>query len=104
MKKIFVCLLTGLMIAGMATSASAHGGRGYYGSHGGGWHSGWAPFAVGAVAGVAIANAYYRPAPVYYAPQYVYPPQPQTAAYCPENGLYYPQTQACPSGWQRVNY
>ena len=116
MKKIFVCLLTGLMLAGMATSASAHGGRGYYGggyngyyggyyhAHGGGWHGGWAPFAVGAVAGVAIANTYYRPAHVYYVPQYVYPPQSQTAAYCPENGLYYPQTQACPSGWQRVSY
>jgi hypothetical protein len=37
-------------------------------------------------------------------PQYYYPVQPQTAAYCPENGLYYPQTQACPSGWQRVPY
>ncbi|MBU3626960.1 hypothetical protein ICN48_12045 [Polynucleobacter sp. JS-Safj-400b-B2] len=107
MKKILVCLLAGVMLAGLATSASAHGGRGgyyYYGGHGGGWRGGWAPFAVGAVAGVAVANAYYRPAHVYYAPQYVYPPQPQAAAYCPENGLYYPQTQACPSGWQRVNY
>ena len=117
MKKILVCLLTALILAGIATSASAHGGRGpyyggyhgayyagYYGGHGGGWHHGWAPFAVGAVAGVAVANAYYRPAPIYYAPQYVYPQQAQTAAYCPENGLYYPQTQACPSGWQRVIY
>ena len=104
MKKILICLLTGVMLAGVATSASAHGWRGgYYGGNGG-WRGGWAPFAVGAVAGVAVANAYYRPAPVYYAPQYVYPPQTQTAAYCPENGLYYPQTQACPSGWQRVNY
>ena len=112
MKKILACLLTALLLAGVATSANAHGGRGYYGGgyggyyrvHGGGWHSGWAPFAVGAVAGIAVANAYYRPAPVYYAPQYAYHPQPPTAAYCPENGLYYPQTQACPSGWQRVAY
>lgn len=125
MKKILVCLLTALILAGMATSASAHGGRdpyygayhggyhgpyngghygGYYRSYGSGWHHGWAPFAVGALAGVAVANAYYRPAPVYYAPQYIYPQQAQTAAYCPENGLYYPQTQACPSGWQRVIY
>ena len=106
MKKILVCLLTALMLAGVATSASAHGGyyNGYNRSYGGGWHHGWAPFAVGAIAGVAVANAYYRPAPVYYAPQYVYPQQAQTAAYCPENGLYYPQTQACPSGWQRVIY
>lgn len=106
MKKMLVCLLAGVMFAGVATSANAHGFRGgyYYGGHGGGWHSGWVPFAVGAVAGVAVANAYYRPAPVYYAPQYIYPPHPQVAAFCPENGLYYPQTQACPSGWQRVNY
>jgi len=104
MKKILITLLTGIMLAGMASSASAHGGRGWYGGYGG-WRGGWAPFAVGAVAGVAVANAYYRPQPrVYYAPQYVYPPQPVTAAYCPENGLYYPQTQACPSGWQRVTY
>lgn len=107
MKKILICLLTGVMLAGLVTSASAHGGRGgyyYYGGHGGGWRGGWAPFAVGAFAGVAVANAYYRPAPVYYAPQYVYRSQPRLAAYCPENGLYYPQTQACPSGWQRVSY
>ena len=108
MKKIWICLLTGLMLAGVATGASAHGGGGYYGGyyggHGGGWRAGWVPFAVGAVAGVAVANTYYRPAPVYYVSQYVYPPQPRAAAYCPENGLYYPQTQACPSGWQRVSY
>ncbi|MBU3538623.1 hypothetical protein [Polynucleobacter sp. UK-Gri1-W3] len=103
MKKMLVCLLTGVMLAGLVTSASAHGWRGGY-YYGGGWRGGWAPFAVGAVAGVAVAHAYYRPAPIYYTPQYVYPSQPQTAAYCPENGLYYPQTQACPSGWQRVNY
>ena len=104
MKKILVCLMCGLMLIGLATSANAHGNRGGY--HGGysAWRGNWVPFAVGAVAGVAVANAYYRPAPIYYTPSYVYPPQPQTAAYCPENGLYYPQTQACPSGWQRVNY
>ncbi|QWD59565.1 hypothetical protein [Polynucleobacter sp. MWH-UH35A] len=106
MKKILVCLLAGIMFAGLATSASAHGGRGgyYYGGHGGGWHNGWVPFAVGAVAGVAVANAYYRPAPVYYVPQYGFQPRPHAAAFCPENGLYYPQTQACPSGWQRVRF
>ncbi len=99
MKKILVCLLTGVMLAGVATSANAHGGRGWYGGYGG-----WAPFAVGAVAGVAVANAYYRPLPINYRQQYGYLPPHQTAAYCSENGLYYPQTQACPSGWQRVNY
>ena len=107
MKKILISLLAGAMLVGVASSASAHGGwRGGYGGYGGhgGWRGGWVPFAVGAVAGVAVANAYNRPAPYYYTPQYVYTPQPQTAAFCPENGLYYPQTQACPSGWQRVSY
>jgi hypothetical protein len=59
-----------------------------------------------------VTNAYYRPravvyyggAPYYGGARYYYPAQQQTAAYCPENGLYYPQTQACPSGWQRVAY
>ena len=102
MKKILVSVLATVVLLGAATSASAHGGRGSYG----GWHSGWAPFAVGAATGILVTNAYYRPRPVYYPPQYVYPqyPQSQSAAYCPENGLYYPQTQACPSGWQRVVY
>ena len=96
MKKILFPLVTALTLFGVASSASAHGWRGGYGGYGGGW----APFAVGAVAGAVVATAYYRPAPVYYGPAY-YPPQ-HTAAFCPENGLYYPQTQACPSGWQRV--
>ena len=105
MKKMVACLLTGLMLLVVIAPASAHEGRGpYSGVHGGTWRGGWIPFAVGAVAGIAVANTYYRPAPIYYTPQYIYPPQPQTAAYCPENGLYYPQAQACPSGWQRVNY
>ena len=99
MKKILVSLLIAAALFGITSSASAHGWREGYG---GDWHSGkWAPLAIGAVAGAVVANAYYRPAPVYYAPQY-YPVQQQTAAYCPENGLYYPQTQACPSGWQKV--
>jgi hypothetical protein len=102
MKKILVSLLTAITLLSVASGASAHGWRGGYG--GGGWHGGWAPFAVGAIAGAVVANAYYRPAPIYYGPAAHYYPQQQTAAYCPENGLYYPQTQACPSGWQRVVY
>ena len=101
MKKILVSLVAAVMLMGLASSASAHGWRGGYG---GGWHRGWAPFAVGAVAGVVVANAYYRPAPIYYGPPAYYYPQQHAAAFCPENGLYYPQTQACPSGWQRVVY
>lgn len=101
MKKILVSTFTALALLSAASGASAHGWRSGYG---GGWHGGWAPFAVGAVAGAVVANAYYRPAPVYYSPQAYYPPQQHAAAFCPENGLYYPQTQACPSGWQRVVY
>jgi len=50
------------------------------------------------------AIGHYRSVPTYYGPNTYYYPQQQTAAYCPENGLYYPQTQACPSGWQKVVY
>jgi hypothetical protein len=110
MKKILVSLVTASTLLSLASSANAHGWRGGYG---GGWHhgGGWVPFAVGAVAGAVVVNSYYRPAPVYYGPgpayydqpNYYYPQQ-HARAYCPENGLYYPQTQACPSGWQRVVY
>ena len=107
MKKTLVSVLTAITLFAVLAPASAHGWRGGYGGgYSGGWHGerhyGWTPFAVGAVAGVAVANAYYRPSPIYYPPQY-YPAQ-RTAAYCPENGLYYPQTQACPSGWKSVAY
>jgi hypothetical protein len=100
MNKILASLLISLVFLGAAGSASAHGWRGAYG---GGWRGGaWAPFAVGAFTGAVVARSYYRPAPIYYAPPVYYYPQEHAAAYCPENGLYYPQTQACPSGWQRV--
>jgi hypothetical protein len=106
MKKFLVSLFTAVILVGLASNASAHGWRG---GHGEGWRGGWAPFAIGAVAGAVVANAYYRPVPVYYGSAYYpaqtyYYPQQHAAAYCPENGLYYPQTQACPSGWQRVVY
>jgi len=108
MKKILISVLAAIALCGVITPASAHGWRGGYGAYGGGWHrerhyGGWAPFAVGAIAGAVVANAYYRPTSVYYPPQY-YQVAQRTTAYCPENGLYYPQTQACPSGWQRVPY
>ena len=99
MNKILISLLASLALLGSSTSANAHGWRGGYG---GGWRGGWVPFAVGAVAGAVVARSYYRPAPVYYGPAVYYYPQQSAAAFCPENGLYYPQTQACPSGWQRV--
>jgi len=107
MKKILIYLFTVTTLFGAANPASAHGWRGGHGAYAGAWRGGernygWAPYAVGAVAGAVVTNAYYRSAPVYYQPQY-YPAQ-RTAAYCPENGLYYPQTQVCPSGWQMVVY
>jgi len=104
MKKILISVMTALALFSFVAPANA------YGWHGGGWHGawrgggygyGWAPFAVGAVAGAVVASTYYRPAPVYYATPY-YQVAHRTAAFCPENGLYYPQTQACPSGWQQV--
>jgi hypothetical protein len=106
MKKLLVSLFTAITLVSLASSVSAHGWRG---GHGGAWRGGWAPFAVGAVTGAVIANTYYMPAPVYYVPPAYYGPpayypNQHAAAYCPENGLYYPQTQACPSGWQRVVY
>jgi hypothetical protein len=104
MKKMLVFLFTATTLFGLASSVSAHEWRGGYGGH---WYgpSNWAPVGIGVIAGAAVAHVYYRPAPAHYVPQYYYyPPQQQTVAYCPENGLYYPQTQACPSGWQRVIY
>jgi hypothetical protein len=50
---------------------------------------------------------HYYPAPVYYGPPpaptvYIEQPQPGYWHYCPGAGLYYPQVQACPGGWQLV--
>lgn len=102
MKKIILSFFMVLALFSASFQANAHGGKGGYR---GGWNGGpWAPFAVGALTGVVVANAYYKPAPIYYGPQGYYSEPPHTAAYCPENGLYYPQTQACPSGWRRVTY
>jgi len=102
MKRILILVIAIFTLAGAVAPANAHGWRGGYGGGYGGWHGAWAPFVVGAAVGAVGANLYYRPAPVYH-PQYYAAPQ-RTAAYCPENGLYYPQTQACPSGWQQVAY
>jgi hypothetical protein len=105
MKKTLISIVMTLTLFTSVTQANAHGwnGRGWNV----GLNNGWAPFAAGAVLGTVVANTYrpyYRPTPVYFAqPQASYYPVTQTtAAYCPENGLYYPQTQACPSGWQQV--
>lgn len=50
---------------------------------------------------------YYYPAPIYYAPPpaptvYIEQPRQGYWHYCPGAGLYYPQVQACPGGWQLV--
>ena len=103
MKKLLISFIAAITLLGIVSPANARGWHGGYG----GYRGGWAPFAVGAVAGAVIVSSYYHPRPVVYygpPPQYYYPVQQQAAAYCPENGLYYPQTQACPSGWQRVVY
>ncbi len=72
--------------------------------------SGWVgPAAILAIAGLAIGSAvasqsYYAPAPVYSAP----PPRPMpspnygTWYYCGSSDMYYPNTNACPEGWQAV--
>jgi hypothetical protein len=119
MKKVASSLFVASTIVGFISPAGAHS-----------WRNGWGPFAAGAVTGALVANAYYRPAPVYYGTQYYsypqnvqyyypqqniqnpYPPQsrqyappPPTTAIVPsDNGLYYQQIQVLPNGWQRVGY
>ena len=76
---------------------------------------GWAgPAAVLAITGIAAgiaASTYYAPAPAYVAPQpvYVAPVRPVYSAlaagywnYCGSAGLYYPNVNYCPEGWQLV--
>lgn len=102
MKKIIVFTFTALTLLGASIHANAHGGKGGYR---GGWNaSPLTHFAIGALTGVLVTNAYYRPEPTYYGIQSYYSTPQQVAAYCPENGLYYPQTQVCPSGWRKVTY
>ncbi|WP_114636536.1 hypothetical protein [Polynucleobacter necessarius] len=99
MKKILVSLLADAMLVGVASSTSAHGGwRGGYGGYGGhvvggvavGFRLLWgqllALLLLMHITGLHLTITRLK--------------QP----FCPENGLYYPQMQACPSGWQRVNY
>lgn len=50
---------------------------------------------------------HYYPAQVYYAPPpaptvYIEQPRQGYWHYCPGAGLYYPQVQTCPGGWQLV--
>lgn len=96
MKKLLISIV---ILGALGASISAAEAHGYRGGRGGAW----IPFAAGTITGVVISNAYQRPPPVYYGLGFYYPmPPPVAVAYCPENGLYYPQTEACPSGWQRV--
>lgn len=97
MKKLLISSIIAVTLSGIIAPASAHGWRG-------GYRGAWVPFAGGVVAGAVLVNAYYRSPPVAnYGPAYYFAPR-QMATYCPENGLYYPQTQTCPGGWQRVPY
>jgi hypothetical protein len=101
MKKVIIAMVLGSMLL-FTLNANARGGW-----KGGGHYRAIVPFVAGAAAGAVIVGGY-RVVRPYYAPYY-YPPQPyysslpaNTAAYCPENGLYYPETEVCPSGWKAV--
>ena len=129
MKKITALFIAATLAITSSTSALAD--RGYrHGGHGHGHHGergghGWAgPAAVLAIAGLAIGAAVasqhsYAAAPVYsysqtpvysYSPEAAYysaPPRPAPAEYgtwyyCGSSGQYYPNTNACPEGWQAV--
>lgn len=102
-QKILIVLLA-LLMAGMATSASAHGPRVRFGVQIGApiWGPVWGPV--------------WAPPPYYYPPQVVVvpPPQPQvyieqspaaTQSYwyfCKSAKGYYPYVKECPEGWQKV--
>jgi hypothetical protein len=86
-------------------SGGSHGHGGHYGGNHGGNYGGYRgyyrSYFHGGRAFVAAPfyafPGYYYPPPAYYA----LPPQ-DILYYCPEYGVYYPQVQVCPSGWQRM--
>lgn len=104
--KILTVVLA-LVMAGMATSASAHGPRVRLGVNIGGpvWGPGW-------------YSPYYSP--YYYPPQVIVVPPPQPQVYieqaqepaptagqqywyfCKSAQGYYPYVKECPDGWQKV--
>lgn len=123
MRKTIIAAVTALTLA-VSPAYADHGyyrGGGDYHEHHHGGGSPWVGLAVvGALAGLAIMADQSRPryvaAPAYvepaYPPQpaYSYPPTysapapdaPGTWYYCGSSGMYYPNTRACPEGWQAV--
>ena len=116
MRKLIISFITALSMAALPAYADRGHGRGDYGHrdyghHGGG--SAWAGVAViGALTGLAIMAE--RSRPVYVAPSYAEPvyhapmsyrvrPVAQNVwYYCQSSTMYYPNTNACPEGWQAV--
>lgn len=112
MRKSFMCvaLATALVLSNAAAALawSGHDGRRghFFGPHGHRVFFGPRVFVGPVFLGPAFYPpvAYY-PAPAYAAPVvgYAPPPPPQQYwYYCPDNRLYYPYTQSCPSGWLQV--
>ena len=114
--------LASLFIVGLASN-SAWAGGGHHGGHGHGhghWGGGHWRGGVSLHLGAPFFWPYYSYAPVYYpqpvvvapAPQVVYVEQAQAPVappsvqqywyYCGNPQGYYPNVQACPSGWQKV--
>lgn len=128
MRKITIVAAT--LTALSLTVSPAYADRGYYGRdyhehhHRDRDNSAWVGLAVvGAIAGLALMTDQSRPryttAPAYVEPGYQPPPPvyspppppvysapapdaPGTTYYCGSSGRYYPQTRACPEGWQAV--
>jgi hypothetical protein len=112
MRKSVVALFTALCLAAYPAYADrGHHRGGHHRQHqhhhnqGGG--SAWVGLAViGAIAGLALMAEQSRPRPAAaYQAQPVYPapaPAEGTWYYCQSSGIYYPQTTACPEGWQAV--
>lgn len=104
--KILMVVLA-VVMAGMATSASAHGPRGRVGVY---------------IGGPVLWGPMWYPSPYYYPPQVVVVPAPQPPVYieqaqepapAPDAGQqywyfcksaqgYYPYVKECPGGWQKV--
>ena len=107
--RIFVVLLSMVLVApAFADGYGRHGG-GYHGGyghhHGGGWGNNW----VGPVLGAAIVGSaiYAASTPSYaVAPPVVAvaPPAPRVAYYCGTSQQFYPNVPTCNVPWQLVSY
>lgn len=102
--RAFLLVLLAMLMAGVATNASAHGPRVRFGVH----------------LGVPVWGPVWYPPPYYYPPQViVVPPSPppvyieqaqdapaesgqQYWYYCTSAQGYYPYIKECPGGWQKV--